>query len=81
MSPGRIAVMALVLAVVGGAWAVVAFTGDDHAAPDALLLETARPEAPVTWQDVTQEDDPFGGPDPTGDRSVASGEASGDDDT
>jgi hypothetical protein len=78
MSPGRIAVIALVLVVIGGAWAVVALTGENRSAPDALLLEPARPEDPA-WEILAEDDDTSGGPDSTGDRTAGDGGTSGGD--
>jgi len=72
MGTGRIAVIALVLAVAGGAWAAAAFTGDDDApsTTDAVLLEKARHEDPVAVQDIAEDDDAAPGPDPTGDGTL-----------
>jgi hypothetical protein len=81
MSPGRIGVIGLVLAVIGGAWAAAVFTGDDDgpSRTDALLLEKARQEDPVAVQDVVEDDDrAAGGPDPTGDGTLDDGTRGGD---
>lgn len=72
MSPGKIGVVALVVAVIGGFWTALAFTDDDSRSTvvGGLVLEEGRQTGAPQVQEVAEVDDPEQGPDPTGDGTL-----------
>jgi len=69
MGTGRIAVVALVVAVLGGAWAATTLIGGDDTpgAVEAVVLDEVRKQEAAELDDVAEDDDEPRGPDPTGD--------------